>query len=92
MFGCSKEPSYEVGSFEYLYHIYIWLKNKKNSFHTKRKSVTLGRVHMSIGNFHICLNREKMRFWCAKALTCLGRYKDYLHYVFYRQYVFPDSE
>ena len=30
-FGCSKEPSYGDGSFEYPQHMY-WLRNKKNNF------------------------------------------------------------
>ena len=30
-FGCSKEPSYRDGSFEYPQHMF-WLRNKKNNF------------------------------------------------------------
>ena len=30
-FGCSKEPSYRDGSFEYQQHTF-WLRNKKNNF------------------------------------------------------------
>ena len=30
-FVCSKEPSYEDGSFEYAQHIF-WMGNKENSF------------------------------------------------------------
>ena len=31
-FGCSKEPSYRDGSFEYPQHMF-WLRNKKNKFY-----------------------------------------------------------
>ena len=30
-FGCSKEPSHQVGSFEYPQHM-LWLRNKKINF------------------------------------------------------------
>ena len=35
-FGCSKEPSHWVGSFEYQQHMF-WLRNKKNNFQINKK-------------------------------------------------------
>ena len=73
MLGCSKEPSYHgIGSFEYLYHIYIWLKNKKNIFQSiflserllyEAKVSDTWQSAYGHWEFSLCLNREKMLFW-----------------------------
>ena len=63
-FGCSKEPSYQDGSFEYPQHMF-WLRNKKNNFQIPTliwgPEYMYSAIFASIGMDHAILLRLKSR-------------------------------
>ena len=60
-FGCSKEPSYRDGSFEYPQYMF-WLRNKKNNF--LLRTFIWGPVNYQTS----CLKRVNIIFVCLSSL------------------------